>query len=162
MNRIWQDAFSILETAGVHNDSQPSEFAILVDDRNGMRIVNCTGWQLEALRTEYRATTAFLVRRTPDSVSVQAQNGSERCDLRQSGGKGVLADFTGGAVAHHLIRREPLALTAGDVAGCLSGTSARVAIEGYGNSRNTRSSFQTRDGSALKSGDVNGSFMNSL
>ena len=142
MSRFLEDAVSILETASAESENPQSDFAILIDRHNAIRIVDGVGWQLEALRNDYHATTAFLVKRTPDSVSVQAQNGSERCDLRRSGGKEVLADLTGGVIAHHLVRREP--------------------VGSYGNSRNTSSSFRTRAESALKSGEVKGSFMNML
>jgi len=162
VSRFLQDAVSILDTASAESDNPQSEFAILIDRHNGFRIVEGAGWQLEALRNDYHATTAFLVKRTPDSVSVTAQNGSERCDLRRSSGKGVLADLTGGVIAHHLIRREPLALNAGGNKEDSLCTSAKIPVEGYGDSRNTLSSFRTRDGSALKSGEVRGSFMNML
>ena len=151
MSRFLEDAVSILETESAESDNPQSDFAILIDRDNGFRIVDGAGWQLEALRNDYQATTAFLVKRTPDSVSVQAQNASERCDLQRGSGKGVLADLTGGVIAHHLIRREPPALTCGD-----------PSVEGYGSSRNRSSSFPIRDGSALKSGEVSGSFMNVL
>jgi len=113
VSRIWHDAESILETACAESDNPQSDFGVLVDDRNGLRIVDGSGWQLESLRTEYGAQTAFLVKRTAESVTVQAQNGSERCDLRRNIGRGFLAGLTGGIVAHHLIRCEPLAITTG-------------------------------------------------
>jgi hypothetical protein len=113
VSRIWEDAGSILETAYAESDNPQSDFCILIDDRNGLRIVDGTGWQVESLRTEYRAQTAFLVKRTAQSVTVQAQNASERCELRRNAGRVVLTGFTGGLVANHLIRREPLAITAG-------------------------------------------------
>jgi hypothetical protein len=113
MSRIWQDAMEILETASAHRESHQSDFAILVDDRNGLRMVDGTGWQVEALRTEYQATAAFLVKRTPTSVVVQAQSGSDRCEFHRSIGVGALAGLTGG-VAHHLIRRQPFFLKSGN------------------------------------------------
>jgi hypothetical protein len=125
VSRIWQDALSILETACVQNDSQPSEFGIVVDDRNGLRIVNGTGWQLEALRTEYQATTAFLVKRTANFIVVQAQSASERCDLRRTTGKRIPESLTAGVVAHHLIRREQLSIAASDQAEQVPYPSAR-------------------------------------
>ena len=110
VNRIWQDAMGILETASAQREPHQSDFAILVDDRNGVRMVDGTGWQIEALRTEYQSATAFLVKRTLTSVTVQARSGSDRCTLERS--IGVLASLTSG-VAQHLIGLSHPLLTPG-------------------------------------------------
>jgi hypothetical protein len=112
VNRIWEDAAGILETASAQCDNLQADLAILIDDRNGLRMIDGSGWQLEALRTEYRATTAFLVKRTPSSVSVQAQSGSDSCRLQRSTVATTLAGLTGGIV-HRQVVGEPLRIVAG-------------------------------------------------
>jgi len=116
VNRIWEDAVGILETASAQFDNLQPDFAILIDDRNGLRMIDGSGWQLEALQTEYRATTAFLVKRTPSSVSVQAQSGSDSCCLQRSTVATTLAGLTGGIV-HHQVVSEPLRIGVGDRSG---------------------------------------------
>jgi hypothetical protein len=107
-----QDAAAILETASTRRENVQTDFAIVVDDRKGIRVVDGAGWQLEALRTEYQAATAYLVTRTPTSVMIQAQSGSDRCALQRSLAAITLSGLTD-EVAHHLIRRESVLLTKG-------------------------------------------------
>jgi hypothetical protein len=103
VSTLWQDAAAILETASAQRESAPDEFAIVVDGRNQIRMLDGTGWQLEALQTEYQGATAFLVTRTQTAVIIQARSGSDRCALQRSLGAAPLTGLTGG-VAHHLIR----------------------------------------------------------
>jgi len=112
VSRLWQDAAAILETASAQRESAPADFAIVVDGRNGIRMLDGTGWQLEALQAEYQAATAFLVTRTQTTVNIQARSGSDRCALQRSLGVIPLSGLTGG-VAHHLIRCEPVVFAAG-------------------------------------------------
>jgi len=102
MSRLWEDAVGILETASVQQEPVGPDFAILVDSRKGLRIVDAAGWRLDAIQTEYQAGTAFLVKRTSTSVQVEAQSGLDRCSLRTTLSSGALAALTGG-IAHHLI-----------------------------------------------------------
>lgn len=103
VSRLWQDAAAILETASAQRESAPADFAIVVDGRSGIRMLDGAGWQLEALQTEYQAATAFLVTRTLTTVNIQATSGAERCALQRRLGATPLTGLTGG-VAHHLIR----------------------------------------------------------
>jgi hypothetical protein len=116
VNRIWEDAVGILETASGQWDNSQPDLAILIDERNGLRMIDGSGWQLEALRTEYRAATAFLVKRTPSTVSVQAQSGSDSCRLQRSTTAATLAGLTGG-IAHYRVVSEPIRIMAGDRSG---------------------------------------------
>ena len=100
MSRLWEDAAGILETASVQQEPEGSDFAILVDRQNGIRIVDAAGWRLDALQREYQAETAFLVKRTLTSVRVEAQSGPYLCKLETTLSAGTLAALTGG-VAHH-------------------------------------------------------------
>lgn len=103
MNRFWQDAASIFETAAAVNDGETAKMAILVDERNGLRIVQSEGWTLEALRREYRASTAYTVTRTANSVSVEGQNADESCTFTKKLSAAALTNL-GGYLPHHLIR----------------------------------------------------------
>jgi hypothetical protein len=110
MIRMWKDAVGILETASGQQETAGSDFAILLDHGNSIRIVDAVGWRLEALQTEYQAGTAFLVKRTSTSVRVEAQSGVNHCALQTTLVSGSWAALTGG-VAPHLIRPESLSLT---------------------------------------------------
>ena len=112
MSRLWEDAVGILETASAQQEPAGSDFAILVDHRNGIRIVDAVGWRLDALQTEYQAGTGFLVKRTSASVRVEAQSGPNRCKLQTTLGVSAFTALTSG-VAHHLVRSESASLTSG-------------------------------------------------
>ncbi|MBV9267794.1 MAG: hypothetical protein JO061_16615 [Acidobacteriaceae bacterium] len=111
MNRFWEDAASIFETATAVRDGADSEIAILVDARNGLRIVDAAGWGLDALRREYQASTAYTVKRSGGSVTVEAQNGSDRCMLKKTSTGNALPNLLGG-IPHHLVREAVPALLA--------------------------------------------------
>jgi len=112
VNRFWQDAASILETASAVRDGGQSDIAILIDARNGLRIVDGAGWGLDALRREYQASTAYTVKRTGDSVVVEAENDSEHCTLKRNvSGSALMANLMGGIIPHHLVRAEQRLLT---------------------------------------------------
>lgn len=101
MNRVWEDAASIFETATAANVGQ-SEIAILIDDRKSLRIVDACGWGLDALRQEYQAGTAYVVKRTPTSVVVEGSSGADHCTLTKTLNKNSLTNL-GGGIPHHLI-----------------------------------------------------------
>jgi hypothetical protein len=94
---------SILETASAAREAGPSEIAILIDDRNGMRIVDAAGWQLDALQREYSAKTAYTVKRTSGSVVVEASRGADQFTLKKNLARNPLAAMTTN-IPHHLVR----------------------------------------------------------
>lgn len=111
MGRIWEDAAGILETASAAGASESSDIAILIDYQNGLRIVDASGWELDALRREYRAAAAYSVKRTSQSVVVEAQDGQTQCTLKKSiGGQLPFGMLGGGIPAQHLIRPERVLL----------------------------------------------------
>jgi hypothetical protein len=103
VNRFWEDAASIFETATAVQDAGTSEIAILIDDRRGMRIVDAAGWDVNALRREYQASTAYTVKRSGGSVTVEAENDSDRCLLKKRTSSSALTNLTG-YIPHHLVR----------------------------------------------------------
>lgn len=109
MSRIWQDAASILETASASGAGESSDFAILIDHQNGLRMVNAAGWQLDALCREYQASAAFAVKRTACAVVVEAQDGENRCVLTKST-SGQLPFSAMHGLPQHLIRPERVLL----------------------------------------------------
>jgi hypothetical protein len=110
VNRIWEDAASIFETATATRDAGQSEIAILIDDQKGLRIVDASGWGLDALRREYQAATAYTVKRTASSVVVEGRSGSDHCTLKKTTGPGALMSVMGGSIPHHLLRPERMLL----------------------------------------------------
>jgi hypothetical protein len=109
VNRFWEDAASIFETASAVREGGESEIAILIDDQKSLRIVDAAGWGLDALRREYRASTAYTVKRNANSVVVEAENGSEHCTLKKTLGGSLLTNLMGG-IPHHLVHPERMLL----------------------------------------------------
>jgi hypothetical protein len=109
VNRFWEDAASIFETASAVREGGESEIAILIDDRKSLRIVDAAGWELDALRREYQVSTAYTVKRSASSVIVQAGNGSESCTLKKAISGGLLTNLMGG-IPHHLVHPERMLL----------------------------------------------------
>ena len=110
MNRIWEDAASIFETATATRDGGQSEIAILIDDQKSLRIVDASGWGLDALRREYQAATAYTVKRTASSVIVEGRSSSDQCTLKKTIGESALANLLGRNIPHHLVRPERMLL----------------------------------------------------
>ena len=105
VNRVWEDAASIFETAAAAAGGDPSEIAILVDDRQSLRIVDARGWGLDALRREYQAGAAYVVKRTSTSVVVEGSSGSDHCTFSKALPTKMLTNL-GGLIPHHLIHSE--------------------------------------------------------
>ena len=83
MNRFWQDAVSIFETAAnARRDGDDGEVNILMDDAGGLRIVMDEGWRPEALAAHYGASTVYQVKHTADGLRVAGRSGGVRCDAR--------------------------------------------------------------------------------
>lgn len=101
---------SILETASAAREAGPSEIAILIDDRNGMRIVDAAGWQLDALQREYSAKTAYTVKRTSGSVVVEASSGVDQFTLKKNLARNPLAAMAVN-IPHHLVRPQQALLS---------------------------------------------------
>jgi hypothetical protein len=82
VNRFWQDAVSILETArNAPRDGGACELNILIDDAGCLRIVTEAGWRPEALAAHYGANTVYQVTHTAEGVRVAGQSRAVRCTL---------------------------------------------------------------------------------
>ncbi len=102
MNRFWEEAASILETAAAAGTESRTDIGIIIDRANGLRIIDASGWNTEALRREYAATSVFTVKRSCNGVTVEAQNGSERARLSKSLPGNPLASLMQ-TIPHHLV-----------------------------------------------------------
>lgn len=102
VNRFWQDAASVFETASAVDDGTTANLAILVDERNGLRIVDGAGWTVEALRREYNAATAYTVTRSASRVVVEAHDGSQSCSFQRNFPHHLLTQSS--AIPHHLLQ----------------------------------------------------------
>ena len=89
VNRFWQDAVSIFETAS----SAPrdgGELNILIDDRGGLQIVAAEGWRPEALAAHYGPRTVYQVSQTADGVRVTGRSMGASCVLQTAKPAGTL------------------------------------------------------------------------
>ena len=122
VDRFWQDAVSVFETArgalgkgSVHEEvareDGASELNILIDSSGVVRIVAGEGWQPEALQAHYGARTVYQVTRTARGVRVTGRSGPERCVL-ESAAPAVPASI-GGWAPYHIVEPTP------KPAGCL-------------------------------------------
>lgn len=109
VNRFWQDAANVFETASAIADGSSANLAILVDEHNGLRIVDSAGWTVDALRREYRATTAYTVTRSGSGVVVEAQNGIESCTFKKATPNHLLTNLSG-SIPYHLVQPQPALL----------------------------------------------------
>lgn len=103
VNRFWQDAASVFETATTVADGSANQLAILVDERHGLRILDGAGWTADALRREYNATTAYTVTRSHAGVVVEGKTGSESCRIAKNSPQDFLAALSS-SIPHHLVR----------------------------------------------------------
>lgn len=108
MSRFWQDAASVFETATAGAEDGATNLAILVDPRNGLRILDGAGWTADSLRREFGASAAYVVTRSLAGVVVEGRNETETCTLRKSFPAGSLTNI-GGTIPHHLVRPQLIA-----------------------------------------------------
>ena len=80
MDRFWQDAVSILETAERAGES--GELNLLIGEDGVLRIVSEPGWRPEALAAHYGARAVYQVKHTAEGVRVEGQAGGRSCVLR--------------------------------------------------------------------------------
>lgn len=115
MNRFWEDAAGILETATAAGTESRADIGIIIDRANGLRIVDASGWNADALRREYSAASVFTVKRTGSAVTVEAQNSSERARFSKSLPGNPLAPLMQ-TIPHHLVTpvRRLIATTSSD------------------------------------------------
>ena len=103
VNRFWQDAAGVFETATAVADGSVTHLAILVDERNGLRIMDSSGWTLDALRREYNPTAAYTVTRTGSSVLVEGRNATESCSFQKISPQHLLRSRSG-VIPNHLLQ----------------------------------------------------------
>lgn len=84
MDRFLEDAEGVFETAmaAAEADLSHTDVAILLDSNRAIRIVDSTGWQLDALRVDYGASAVYRVMRRGSGVCVEGRSGQRSCSLR--------------------------------------------------------------------------------
>jgi hypothetical protein len=103
VNRLWQDAAGLLQSAAAAPEAERADIAILIDDLDGLRVVEACGWSLEALRREYRAVRAFAIEKSAGGVVVQAQSDSASCHLSAGTSSKAFLQRMSSTVPHHLV-----------------------------------------------------------
>jgi hypothetical protein len=78
-----QQAEDILDVA-TSGDSSSDDVVIVMDRQGGMRMLDPTGWSLQALTAEYGAAAVYKVERRSGAVRVEGWNGFERCLIQRN------------------------------------------------------------------------------
>ena len=85
MNRFLEDAVGLFEIAArAASDGDSAETAVLVDSSGGLRVVDASGWQADALLQQHGAQAVFHISRAAGAVRVAGVRGAERCVLEAS------------------------------------------------------------------------------
>lgn len=104
MNRFWEDAVSVFETArNIPREDAAGELNILIDGAGALRIVTGQGWQPEALRAHYGARTVYQVTRTTDGVRVAGQSTAGNCVLQSAKPASMLAALGSGWAQYRVV-----------------------------------------------------------
>lgn len=104
MNRFWEDAVSVFETArNIPREDAAGELNILIDGAGALRIVTGQGWQPEALRAHYGARTVYQVTRTADGVKVAGQSTAGNCILQSAKPASMLAALGSGWTQYRVV-----------------------------------------------------------
>jgi hypothetical protein len=80
MDRFWQDAVQVLETATQGH----ADLAVLVDRCGALRIVDGAGWRPDALQAHYGARTVFQVSHNGPSTRVTGRRDRHSCSIETS------------------------------------------------------------------------------
>lgn len=83
MGSFAADAEHLLEIGRTPSDPEfgYSEVAILIDRDGGIRVIDATGWSVEALRAETGARTVYRLARRAGRVSIEGCSGLKRLQL---------------------------------------------------------------------------------
>jgi hypothetical protein len=80
---LLRQAEEFLEIAVAGRQVGPAELFLLVDRSGGVRMIDQTGWSVQALQAEFGAASIFLVKRRGSKVTVEAWAGAESCMLQR-------------------------------------------------------------------------------
>jgi len=88
VDQFLEDASGLFETAmaAAVEDSSLGEVAILLDSSRAIRIVDATGWQLDALRLDTGASAVYRIAKRASGVSLEGRSGPRSCTLRSDRG----------------------------------------------------------------------------
>ncbi|MEI9976100.1 MAG: hypothetical protein WDO73_31005 [Ignavibacteriota bacterium] len=94
MQGFLQQAEDILDVA-TSGDSSLQNVVIVMDRQGGMRMLDSTGWSLQALTAEYGASAVYKVERRGSAVRVEGWNGSDRCLVQRETSRTKLFQLPG-------------------------------------------------------------------
>jgi hypothetical protein len=104
MNRFWEDAVSVFETArNAPREDGVSELNILIDGAGVLRIVAGQGWKPDALQAHYGARTVYQVTHSADGVRVAGRSMGESCVLQSAKPVSMLAALGGGGAQYRVV-----------------------------------------------------------
>ena len=103
MNRFWEDAVSVFETASNAGwEDGAGELNILIDGGGVLRMIAGEGWQLDALRAHYGARTVYQVTHTANGVRVAGRSMGVSCRLESVKPASILGG-PGSGLAHYRV-----------------------------------------------------------
>lgn len=104
MNRFWEDAVSVFETARqVPGGEDSGELNILIDGAGVVHMVAGEGWRPEALQAHYGARAVYQVTRSAGGVKVAGRSMGESCLLESAKPAAMLAALEGGRAQYCVV-----------------------------------------------------------
>ena len=84
MRAFWENAESIFETAcsAFERGFEDCDWAILIDARGQIQVMDASGWGLDGLAAEHGNRTIYHVTRRSGTVRLEGRRGSQTCLLR--------------------------------------------------------------------------------
>jgi hypothetical protein len=104
VNRFWEDAVSVFETAcNAPRENATGELNMLIDSAGALRMAAGEGWQPGALQAHYGARSVFQVTHTADGVRVTARSRAENCVLQSAKPASMLAALGSGLAQYRVV-----------------------------------------------------------
>jgi hypothetical protein len=104
MNRFWEDAMSVFETARqVPGGEDSAELNILIDGAGVVHMVAGEGWRPEALQAHYGARAVYQVTRSAGGVRVAGRSMGDSCLLESAKPAAMLAALGGGGAQYRVV-----------------------------------------------------------
>jgi len=106
---FWADAESLFETArsGAQTGSTDCDLAVLIGPQGQIHMREAAGWDLEGLRAEYGAETAYRVMRERGRVRLEGKSGSQTCLLETESASQTARQLLGSHPAYTVLAERP-------------------------------------------------------
>jgi len=97
VSRFLTDAEEILKVAAgrTDRDAMPDEMAILVDDNGTIRMLDASGWEIESLRANFGASTAYKVVAREGLTRLEGRSSTQRCVLEVASPQNIARTLLG-------------------------------------------------------------------